>query len=92
VKDDEGRAAIQRGPVVYALEGIDNGGQVLNLALPLDAAFAPNFRPDLLGGVTMLTTTLPAAGDVPARTIVAVPYFAWANRGRGEMIVWVKRQ
>ncbi|HUL72515.1 MAG TPA: hypothetical protein VLT86_05400, partial [Vicinamibacterales bacterium] len=90
VKDDVGKAAIQRGPVVYALEGVDNDGKVLDVTLPLDARFTPAYRADLLGGVTVLTTTIPAAASAPARTITAVPYFAWANRGRGEMVVWIR--
>jgi uncharacterized protein len=89
VKDDAGKAAIQRGPIVYALEGVDNGGRVLGLTVPLDVAFTPTFRPDLLGGVTTLSARLPAAGGEPARAITAIPYFAWANRGRSEMVVWV---
>jgi hypothetical protein len=90
VKEDAGKAAIQRGPIVYALEGVDNDGKVLDVTLPLDATFTPTFKPDLLGGVTALTATLPATADAPARTITAVPYFAWANRARGEMVVWIR--
>jgi hypothetical protein len=86
----DGRAAIQRGPIVYSLEGIDNDGRVLDVVLPLDAALEPAFRPDLLGGVTVISG--PAVGeDGTARTVTAVPYFAWANRERGEMVVWVRR-
>jgi hypothetical protein len=91
VKDDAGRAAIQRGPVVYALEGVDNGGHVLDATVPVDTVFTPSARADLLGGVTVLTASLPATATGPARTITAIPYFAWANRGRGEMVVWVKK-
>jgi len=90
VNDDQGKAAIQRGPMVYALEGVDNGGSVLAVTAPLTARFTPAFRADLLGGVTALTATLPGTGDQPARTLTAIPYFAWANRGRGEMVVWIK--
>jgi hypothetical protein len=91
VKDDAGRAAIQRGPVVYALEGVDNDGKVLDTVIPIETAFTSAFRSDLLGGVAVLTATLPAVGGAPARTITAVPYFTWANRARGEMVVWVRR-
>ena len=84
VKDDVGKAAIQRGPIVYALEAVDNGGKVLDVPVPMTATFTPAFKPDLLGGVTVLTATLPATADAPARTITAVPYFAWANRGGGK--------
>ena len=37
VAEDKGRAAIQRGPILYALEGVDNGGSLKDLKLPLDA-------------------------------------------------------
>jgi hypothetical protein len=84
LKEDAGKTAIMRGPIVYALEGVDNGGAVLDITLPATAQFTAVPRNDLLGGVTTLTT------KVGERTITAVPYFAWANRGRGEMVVWVK--
>jgi hypothetical protein len=94
VKDDEGRAAIQRGPLVYALEAVDNGGKVLDITLPLETVFTPVFDPNLLGGVTTLTalgTGQSADGLQVPRRVVAIPYFAWANRARGEMAVWIKR-
>ncbi len=81
VAEDRGRAAIQRGPVVYCLEGVDNGGHVLDTAVPLDEKLAATFRPGLLGGVDVIT----------GRTITAVPYYSWNNRGKGEMVVWIKR-
>jgi len=90
VIEDAGKAAIQRGPVLYALESADNGTGLLALSVPMDTAFTPTFKNEVLGGVTTLTATLPAAGATAARTITAVPYFAWANRGRGEMVVWIK--
>ncbi len=89
VKENTNKAAIQRGPVVYAIEGVDNGGSLADLTIPLSANFTGFFREELLGGVQRLTTTVRAA-DGTTRTIVAVPYFAWANRGRGEMVVWAK--
>jgi hypothetical protein len=91
VKDDVGKAAIQRGPIVYAIEAVDNGGKVLDVVTPANTTFTPAFKSDLLGGVTVLTATLPATDEAPARTITAIPYFAWANRGRGEMVVWIKQ-
>jgi DUF1680 family protein len=80
VAEDRGRAAIQRGPVVYCLEGIDNGGHALDAVVPLDEALSAAFKPGLLGGVDVIT----------GRTVTAVPYYAWNNRGKGEMVVWVK--
>lgn len=86
LKEDAGKFAIMRGPVVYALEGVDNDGKVLDLALPATAQFTAVPQKDLLGGVTTLTT------KIGERIVTAVPYFAWANRGRGEMVVWIKYQ
>jgi hypothetical protein len=86
----DGRAAIQRGPVVYSLEGADNDGDVLDVALPLDAALRAEYRPDLLGGLTVITAQVPS-GEGATRTLTAVPYFSWANRERGEMVVWIRR-
>ena len=83
VTDDNGRSAIQRGPIVYALEAIDNGGSLKDVRVPLDAVATHAFRPELLNGVE--TITLKAG----ARLVTAVPYYAWNNRGRGEMEVWI---
>jgi hypothetical protein len=79
VAENRGKAAIERGPLVYAVEGIDNGGGVKDLRVPLDAELTQEYRKGLLGGVVAVT----------GKGIVAVPYFAWANRGRGEMSVWI---
>jgi DUF1680 family protein len=83
VKDDAGRSAIQRGPIVYALEGIDNGGSLKDIRVPLDAPATHAFQAALLNGVETITFK---SGDRP---VTAVPYYAWNNRGRGEMEVWV---
>jgi len=55
VKEDAGKAALERGPIVFCAEGIDNGGRALNLVLPDDAKLEHWFRPDLLGGVAIVT-------------------------------------
>ena len=75
VVEDRGKAAIERGPIVYCLEAIDNGGHVTGRAIPLDAELQHEFRRDLLGGVEVVT----------GNGIVAVPYFAWNNRGKGDL-------
>jgi DUF1680 family protein len=94
VAADRGRAAIERGPMVYALEGTDNGGGVSDLRVPLDGALRTAFRADLLGGVTVVTGTAivtGTAGRPVERPFMAVPYYAWGNRGVGEMEVWIPR-
>jgi DUF1680 family protein len=78
VVDNVGKTAIQRGPIVYALEGADNGGVVLNATLG-PGELTHEFKPDLLGGVEV----------VKGQGMTFIPYYAWANRGAGEMIVWV---
>jgi hypothetical protein len=80
VAEDRGAAAIQRGPIVYALEAADNRAAVSNVRIPLDAPLAFRFDRGLLGGV----------GVVSADSVVAVPYYAWGNRGKGEMAVWIR--
>jgi DUF1680 family protein len=85
VKDDEGKMALQRGPLVYAVEAIDNGGKALDLVVPRDAALRSRFRADLLNGVEVIT----GEGNRP---FVAIPYYAWNNRGQGEMAVWIKER
>ena len=59
--------------------GADNGGHVLDRALSPDAALTARFDRNLLGGVTVIS----------GGGLTAVPYYAWNNRGRGEMTVWI---
>jgi DUF1680 family protein len=97
VTADRGRVALQRGPLVYCAEWPDNPqGRVRNLMLPDDAALTAEFRPELLRGVEVVRGTaqsLAYDGDgrlvKTAQPFTAIPYFAWANRGRGEMAVWL---
>ena len=98
VKDDRGRVALARGPLVYAAEWADNGGHALNVVVPDDAALTNEFRPSLLNGVDVIMGSVQALtrgqDGQPApepHQLVAVPYYAWANRGVGEMQVWLPR-
>jgi uncharacterized protein len=100
VEDDQGKVALERGPIVFCLEGADNkDGQVHNIVIRDDAPLRAEFAPELLGGVVMirgqaLNRTEDQEGGVVEREqeIVAVPYHAWANRDAGEMIVWIPRE
>jgi len=96
VKADVGRVALQRGPVVYSLEGVDNGGHVRNLCLPKDAKLSASFEKDLLGGVVVirgeaLSVSRGDDGKLVTRPtkFQAVPYCTWENRAPGEMVVWL---
>jgi len=86
VKANAGRVAIQRGPIVYCFEAVDNDGHAGNIVLPRDPKFTAEHREDLLGGVTVIKGV---ARD--GRKITAVPYYAWDHRKPGEMIVWVQQ-
>jgi hypothetical protein len=71
----------------------------LNIALPDGAELEHWYRPDLLGGVAIITAKSVAVDvgadgkilDQRSHEFMAVPYFAWANRGPGEMAVWLPR-
>jgi DUF1680 family protein len=101
VLDDRGRVALERGPLVYCLEGLDApDGNVLNLVIPDTASFHSRFESALLGGVevvrgTALVTRRKAAGGIAVageRAVTAIPYYAWAHRGRSQMTVWPARE
>jgi len=99
VAADRNRLALQRGPIVYAAEWPDNpGGKVRNLVLPDANALTAEFQPNLLGGVVAVKSNAVALSqDALGRVVktsqpfLAIPYYSWANRGRGEMIVWLAR-
>lgn len=97
VEADRGRVALQRGPIVYCAEWPDNHeGHVRNLVLADNTKLEAQFNGGLLGGVTVIKGTAAAlAYDEQSnviksdRELTAIPYYAWANRGPGEMIVWI---
>jgi DUF1680 family protein len=97
VQADAGRVALQRGPLVYCAEWPDNpNGKVRNLLLPDNVALTSEFRADLLNGVEVVQGKAVSLSNSDTGTLVrteqdfqAIPYFTWANRGRGEMAVWL---
>jgi DUF1680 family protein len=90
--EDAGKLAIQRGPLMYCAEWKDNGGKVSGLEIPENIQWALQTRPELLGGVTVLTGQAlqrdSSANGLKPATVTLIPYYAWANRGKGEMTVW----
>jgi len=99
VEENRGRLAIQRGPVVYCLEDVDNPCRVDQVAIPESAEFTAQFEPDLLGGVAAVRVAGRQHGiletddgfRIESRDVdlTAVPYYAWDNREPGNMVVWV---
>ena len=101
VEDDRGKFALERGPIVFCLEGQDNqDGHVLSLVVPEDAKFRTAYRGDLLGGVqTIAGSAITARREVErgiavdkSHEFTAIPYYAWAHRGASEMAVWLARE
>ena len=94
VVDDLGKVAIERGPIVYCLEGTDNGQQLSKLVLPDGFALSSAFVPETLGGVVTISGEIPVSGGATSQSqkITAIPYYAWDNRGINEMKVWIPRK
>lgn len=102
IRQDCGRVALMRGPLVYCLEGCDNGADLDAIALPPRARLGWRFRPGLLGGVGTISAGARRALPFPdapyaaraqrtrAQRITAIPYFAWDNRKPGAMAVWIR--
>lgn len=100
VSMNQQQVALQRGPVVYCLEEVDNGANLGSLRLPQDSPIHEKFEEELLGGIVKLSAEgyrLTGPSDlysseplakVPQR-ITAIPYYAWCNRAQGEMRVWI---
>jgi DUF1680 family protein len=100
IEADKNKIALQRGPIVYCLEWPDNDDKVLNLMIPDNALLRTEYKPDLLNGVMVITGNAQvikqANNDDNTLTqnkqFTAIPYYAWAHRGQGEMTVWPARK
>ncbi|WP_434565493.1 hypothetical protein [Thermoanaerobacterium thermosaccharolyticum] len=106
VREDEGKVAIQRGPIVYCLEEVDNGKNLNNIVLSRNCEFEIK-KDKSLNDVYVIETDAEREkyddwndelykSDVKVSyektRIRFVPYFAWANRAPGEMEVWVREK
>lgn len=95
VKNDIGKIALQRGPIMYCAEWADNNGRAANIFLPDAAGFTTEFKPGLLNGVMTLRTEAPVllinndeSVTTERKAVTLIPYYSWANRGKGEMMLW----
>ena len=102
VAQDAGRVALMRGPLVFCVEGADNGECLEDLLLPADAQYEPVWDESLFGGVIKLkfwayrrkhfdALYRKWSPEYEKAEIVAVPYYAWGNRNEGEMAVWLRK-
>jgi DUF1680 family protein len=89
IKADRGKVSLMRGPLTYCIEAVDNPNvDVLSVALPRKTELRAEYRPGLLGGVTVLRGNALADEKRPVK-LTAVPYYSWANREKGAMTVWI---
>ncbi|MFC4211217.1 glycoside hydrolase family 127 protein [Pedobacter lithocola] len=89
--DDKGKISLQRGPLMFCGESIDNDGVIASIKIPSKAKFIANFSPEILNGIVKLKTPAINSSLSGARKnieLTMIPYYAWANREKGEMTVW----
>lgn len=101
VRANAGKVALQRGPLVYCLEEVDNGQNLS--AIRVDTAAPLEMQLDAATNVPWIKTTgfrnnekawtqelyrAYSENEIPVE-LTAVPYYLWGNRGRGEMLVWL---
>jgi DUF1680 family protein len=96
VDQDRNRTAIQRGPIVYCAEWPDaDDGRVLNFLLQKNDPLICSYQPELLEGIGLIRGTAGKLNRMDGKIIESnaqlrmIPYYAWANRGAGEMAVWI---
>ncbi|MCG8514742.1 MAG: glycoside hydrolase family 127 protein [Halanaerobiales bacterium] len=103
VRKNSGKVALQRGPLVYCLEEVDNGSNIFALVLPRNNQLQAGYDPNLLGGIVQLEGEAVKidrslwngelyqanADQYQVTPLKAIPYYAWNNREAGEMLVWI---
>lgn len=102
IAEDQGKVALERGPIVYCLEGIDNDEQVFSSIIGDDAPVEAKMDNTLFSATNTQLMTLSVQGQIKVldaegnitsedHTFTAIPYYAWANRGNGTMAIWLPR-
>ena len=98
VKEDSGKYAVQKGPLMFCAEWPDNPeGKVLDIIIDAKPVFTMEFNEGMLNGTELIRTTGYRAVTEADGTVVSgdtlgltlIPYHLWNNRGRGEMRVWI---
>lgn len=100
VKANKERVALQRGPLVYCVEGVDNEGRAMNLVLPKNASlqampYQVLAEPVIgLQAEATVLTVLPGGDNIKSerKKVIAIPYYTWNNRGAGQMQVWLPQR
>ncbi|WP_028553066.1 glycoside hydrolase family 127 protein [Paenibacillus sp. UNC451MF] len=107
LRANAGKAAIQRGPLVYCLEEEDNGELLTAITFGAEADLTERFDADLLGGIVVVEAAAlredesawneeelyrPVIQRTVPHRLQAIPYFLWGNRKQGEMTVWIREK
>lgn len=82
VESDKGKVSLEYGPIVYAIEEIDNPASFDTITIDANDTFKVTKESNLLGGVNTIQT----------QKIKAIPYYSWSNRGVGKMKVWIQEK
>ena len=82
VLENKGKIALEYGPLVYAIEEIDNKNDFDGIIMPVNYDFQVQMEENLLGGVNTINDG----------NFKAIPYYAWSNRGSGKMKVWITKE
>ena len=100
VHDCAGRVAVMRGPVVYCLEGVDNGKDLNSIRIDIKEKGEPAEREFLVPNILIKGYKEPesdslyfeAAEDYIEAKLKFIPYFAYENRGETDMLIWVLKK
>lgn len=100
VATNQNKVALERGPIVYCLEAVDNKYMIRNMIIPDDAVLSANFEANKLSGIALITgegivfTTMADGQSINSQKqpFKAIPYYTWCNRGITEMNVWLPRK
>jgi hypothetical protein len=98
IEDNRDKMALQLGPLVYCTEWADyENPYIFDLFLSENDKLSYGFMPEKLGGMNVISGHAsvlrkgegPDKGEIYPRKFTAIPYFAWAHRGKGQMMVWI---
>jgi DUF1680 family protein len=97
VEADRGMIAVERGPLLYCAEGVDNPEGVFTLVMPKAPQFQVVNCPDVLGGITEITAPVQHLSqnantgliETSSTTLTLIPYYSWDHRGVDQMKVWL---
>ncbi|GAA4323239.1 glycoside hydrolase family 127 protein [Mucilaginibacter gynuensis] len=97
IRANRNKVALQRGPLIYCVEQLNDAGTKQSFIIPDNVAFSTSFNKDLLNGIVTIKANVPVikpsedgkSVKTEQGEITAIPYYSWANRGHSQMDVWL---